>query len=115
MQQAVSHKRKCFKVWKAGGDRHAYQAAKRASNLAVHIAKTDAEKIAFKKINPRSVEIYRLAKQMRRENQDVIEDKPVRNNNGQMSLDVDSKKEAWREHYMHLLNAEFSWNPGGLS
>ena len=25
------------------------------------------------------------------------------------------KKEAWREHYMHLLNVEFSWNPGGLS
>ena len=67
VQQAVSHKRKCFKVWKAGGDRHAYQAAKRASNLAVHIAKTDAEKIAFKKINSRSVEIYRLAKQMRPE------------------------------------------------
>ena len=47
VQQAVSHKRKCFKVWKAGGDRNAYQAAKRASNLAVHIAKSDAEKIAF--------------------------------------------------------------------
>ena len=25
------------------------------------------------------------------------------------------KKEAWREHYMHLLNVEYSWNPGGLS
>ena len=114
MQQAVSHKRKCFKVWEAGGDRDASQAAKRASNLAVHITKTDAEKIAFKQINPRSVEIYRLAKQMRQKNQDVIGDKPVRNNNGQMSLNVDSKKEAWREHYMHLLNVEFSWNPGGL-
>ena len=115
MQQAVSHKRKCFKVWKAGGNRDAHQAAKRASNLAVHIAKTHAEKIAFKKTNARSVEIYRLAKQMRRENQDVIGDKSVRNNIGQMSLDVDSEKEAWREHYMHLLNVEFSWNPGGLS
>ena len=114
VQQAVSHKRKCFKVWKAGGDRDAYQAAKRAFNLAVHITKTDAEKIAFKKINPRSVEIYRLAKQMRRESQDVIGDKPVRNNNDQMSLDVDSKNEAWREHYMHFLNVEFLWNPSGL-
>ena len=82
VQQAVSHKRKCFKVWKAGGNRDAYQAAERASNLAVHIAKSDAEKIAFKQINPRSVEIYRLAKQIRRENQDVIGDKLVRNNNG---------------------------------
>ena len=25
------------------------------------------------------------------------------------------KKEAWREHYMHLLNVEFLWNPDGLS
>ena len=55
VQQAVSHKRECFKVWKAGEDRGAYQAAKRASNLAVHIAKTDAKKIAFKQINPKSV------------------------------------------------------------
>ena len=31
---------------------------------------------------------------MWRENQDVIGDKPVKNNNGQMSLDVDSEKEA---------------------
>ena len=31
-----------------------------------------------------------------------------------MSLHVDSKKEAWREHYIYLLNVEFSWNPGGL-
>ena len=51
---------------------------------------------------------------MRRDNQDFIGDKPVRNNNGQMSLDADSKKETWREHYMHLLNVEFSWNPGVL-
>ena len=110
----VSQKHKCFKIWKAG-DKDAYQVAKRASNLTVHIAKTDAENIAFKKINTRSVEIYRLAKQVRRENQDVIGAKPVKNNNGQMFLDVDSKKEAWREHYMYLFNVEFSWNPGGLS
>ena len=67
------------------------------------------------KKSTRYVEIYRLAKQKQRENQDVIGNKPVRNNNSQMSLDVDSKKEAWREHYMHLLNVEFSWNSGGLS
>ena len=36
VHQAVSHKRKCFKAWKAEGDRDAYQAAKHASNLAMH-------------------------------------------------------------------------------
>ena len=40
--KAVSHKRKCLKVWKTKENRDAYQAAERASNLAVHIAKSDA-------------------------------------------------------------------------
>ena len=56
--KAVSHKRKCLKVWKTGENRDAYEAAKRTSSLAVHIAKSDAEKIALKQINPSSVKIY---------------------------------------------------------
>ena len=43
-----------------------YQAAKRASNLAVRLAKKEAEKDVFKIFNPRSVEVYQMAKKMRR-------------------------------------------------
>ena len=52
---------------------------------------------------------------MRRDNQDVMGEKPVKNDAGQLSLDEESKKEAWKEHYERLLNVEFPWNPEDLS
>ena len=39
----------------------------------------------------------------------------VKNDEGQLSLDEESKKEAWKEHYERLLNVEFPWNPEDLS
>ena len=52
---------------------------------------------------------------MPRDNQDVMGEKPVKNDAGQLSLDEESKKEAWKEHYERLLNVEFPWNPEDLS
>ena len=102
-------------MWKAGGSRAAYNTAKRTSNRVVHQAKSEAEKVALQKIDARSGDVYRLAKQMRRDNQDVMGEKPVKNDAGQLSLDEESKKEAWKEHYERLLNVEFPWNPEDLS
>ena len=42
-------------------------------------------------------------------------EKPVKNDAGQLSLDEEAKKEAWREHYERLLNVEFPRNPEDLS
>ena len=42
-------------------------------------------------------------------------EKPVKNDAGQLSLDEEAKKEAWREHYERLRNVEFPWNPEDLS
>ena len=102
-------------MWKAGGSRTAYNTAKRTSNGVVHQAKSEAEKVALQKIDARSGDVYRLAKQMRRDNQDVMGEKPVKNDAGQLSLDEKSKKEAWKENYERLLNVEFPWNPEDLS
>ena len=115
VEEAVREKQRCFKLWKAGGSRAAYNTAKRTSNRAVHQARSEAEKVALQKIDPRSGDVYRLAKQMRRDNQDVMGEKPVKNDAGQLSLDEEAKKEAWREHYERLLNVEFPWNPEDLS
>ena len=41
-------------------------------------------------------------------------EKPVKNDAGQLSLDEESKKEAWKEHYERILNVEFPWNPEDL-
>ena len=52
---------------------------------------------------------------MRRDNQDVMGEKPVKNDEGLLSLDEDAKKDAWKEHYERLLNVEFPWNTEDLS
>ena len=98
VEEAVREKRRCFKLWKAGGSRAAYNTAKRTSNHAIHQVRSEAEKVALQKIDPRSGDVYRLAKQMRRDNQDVMGEKPVKNDAGQLSLDEEAKKEAWTEH-----------------
>ena len=102
--EAVKEKRRCVKLWKAGGSRAAYNTAKRASNRAVHEAKSEAERVTLQKIDPKSADIYRLAKQMRCDNQDVMGDKPVKNDAGQLSLDEEAKRAAWKDHYERLLN-----------
>ena len=72
-------------------------------------------RLLSRKKDARSGDVYRLAKQMRHDNQDVMGEKPVKNDAGQLSLDKESKKEAWKEHYERLLNVEFPWNPEDLS
>ena len=66
-------------------------------------------------LTPKSSEVYRLANQFRRENTDVVGDKPVKNDAGEMSMSEDSKQKAWLEHYQRLLNVEFDWDPDQLS
>ena len=43
------------------------------------------------------------------ENQDVIGEKCIRGDNGNLSLDDASKKLAWKQHYERLLNTGFPW------
>ena len=47
---------------------------------------------------------------MRTENQDVIGEKYIQSDNGNLSLDAVSKKLAWKQHYDELLNIEFLWS-----
>ena len=111
----MREKRRCFKAWKAGGSREAYNVAKRAANHAVYHARQEAQKMAVGDVDPKTADIYKLAKQMRRENQGVVGEKPVKNDDGALSLDEDAKKVAWKQHYQRLLNIEFPWKPEDLS
>ena len=52
---------------------------------AVHHARQEADKKVYENIDPKSSEVYRLANQFRRENIDVVGDKPVKNDAGEMS------------------------------
>ena len=115
MEKAIAAKWTAFKAWKAGkGTRASYDAAKRNARHAVHHARQEADKKVYENIGPKSSEVYRLANQFRRENTDVVGDKPVKNDAGEMSMSEDSKQKALLEHYKRLLNVEFDWEPDHL-
>ena len=75
----------------------------------------EADKEVYKNIDPKSSELYRLANQLRKENVDVVGDKPMKNDAGEMPMSDDSKQMAWLEHYQRLPNAESDWDPNHLS
>ena len=81
----------------------------------MHHACQEADKKVYENIDPKSSEVYPLANQFRRENTDVVGDKPMKNDAGEMSMSEDSKQKAWLEHYQRLLNVEFDWDPDHLS
>ena len=104
--EVITAKRKAFKAWKTGkGTRASYHAAKGIARRAVHHAHQEAYEEVYKNIDPKSSELYPLANQFRKENADVVGDKPVKNDAGEMSMNKDSKQKAWLEHYQRLLNA----------
>ena len=52
---------------------------------------------------------------MRKDNVDVVGDKPVKNDAWEMSMSEEAKQNAWAEHYERLFNVEFDWVPDHLS
>ena len=116
MEKVIAAKRQAFKAWKTGkGTRASYNEAKCIARHAVHHARQEADKAVYENIDRKSSEIYSLANQLRRENSDVVGDKPVKNDAEEMSLSEDSNQKAWLEHYQRLLNIEFDWDPDHLS
>ena len=66
------------------GTRASYHAAKPIARRAVHHARKEADKEVYKNIDPKSSELYCLANQFRKENADVVGDKPVKNDAEEM-------------------------------
>ena len=68
----ISEKRRLRKLWKAGGSKDKYSDAKRKARYAVYKVKRNAEKEKFASVEDNKENIFRVAKQMHTENQDVI-------------------------------------------
>ena len=116
VDDAITAKRQAFKAWKAGKcTRASYKTAKRISRRVVHHACHEADKVVYEGIDHKSSDIFRLANQMRKENVDVVGDKPVKNDTREMSMREEAKQNAWAEHYERLLNVKFDWDLDHLS
>ena len=125
VDEAVKEKRRCFKVWSRlkkqkvycdarKAARAAYDTAKKHAKRVVWLAKQDAAETVYANVDHKGPEIHCMAKQMRRQNQDICSEMPVRNNQGELCLDDSERMKAWVEHYKSLLNVEFSWDEGAL-
>ena len=79
----------------------------------MHHVRQEANKKVYENIDPNSSEVYRLDNQFRRENADVVGDKPMKNDAGEMSMSENWKQKAWLEHYQRLFNVDF--DPDHLS
>jgi len=51
---------------------------------------------------------------MKDENQDIVGDKCIKDDNGNMTFDDKSKLDAWKCHYEKPLNVEFPWGSDSL-
>ena len=122
---AIARKRSCYKALKAleksdpsdgaiASAKAEYSDAKRTARREVWLAKSKAEKAKFADISPTGTDIFRLAKQMSRENQDIVGEMCIKNDDGELAISDDKKLKAWVEHYDRLLNVEFDWPADSL-
>ena len=54
--------------------------------------------------------MFKIVKQMKATNRDVVGDKCFKNDNGELVFTDDEKHLAWKEYYQRLLNEEFPWD-----
>ena len=59
--------------------------------------------------------MFKIAKQMKKTNQDVVGEKCIRNDEGNLASTEEEKKLSWKSHYEKLLNTEFDWDRDSLS
>ena len=107
---AIKEKRKAWNEWKKGGCRETYNRAKAIAKKAVFQAKQVVEEAKFARVASNPSEIFKIARQMKQENLDVIGDKSIYDDEGKFCVGVKDKKRAWEQHYNRLCNEEFPWN-----
>ena len=59
--------------------------------------------------------IFKLAKKIKHENQDVISERCIKNDEIKHITAEEDRLKAWKDHYNHLLNIEFPWESEPLA
>ena len=97
-------------IWKNGGSKEDYVLAKKVAKRRVLAAKKKKkdEKEKMKDVKTDTHIIYRIAKQLKQENKDIVSKKCIRDNIGVLAFNEEGKK-AGKQHYDRLLNVEFPW------
>ena len=65
--------------------------------------------------NKDEVTLFCIAKKIRKQYQDTVGEKRVKDDDNKLAYSDIAKKNAWKQHYQRLLNAEFLWAETSLS
>ena len=111
VSKAVKEKKLRWKEWKRGdGSKERYLSAKRSAKHAVYLAKKMAEP-RFKEVGRN---IFKIAKHMKGTNRDVVGEKCVKNDDGNIAFSEEDIKNAWKSYHSRLLNHENEWDMSSL-
>ena len=108
----IKETRLLWKIWKSGGSKEGYLEAKRVAKKEVYAAKKKAEEVQFANVASDKEDrnqLFKIARQMVKTNADVVGDKCVTNDDGELACTDLEKLSAWKQHHEKLLNKEFPW------
>ena len=86
VNDAVKEKRRLWKIRENGGSKEDYVLAKKVDKWWVFAAKKKAEKEKMKDIETETHIIYRIAKQMKQENKDIVGEKCIWDDSAVLAL-----------------------------
>ena len=103
--------------WVEGGAIEKYLQAKRKTKSAVYAARKRAQEDKFGdlKYNDQRNQIFKEARRMKNEYQDIVGEKCIKDDDGNLAFDDKSKLAARKCQYEKLLNVEFPWDSNTLS
>ena len=113
IDQCIKEKRRLWKELKSGGSKNLYLEAKCRARTAMYAEKQKQKENRFADVLRREDqrnEVFKIAKQMKKTNQDVIGEKCIHNDEGNLASTEEEKKLAWKSHYEKLLNTELDWD-----
>ena len=111
VQAAIKEKSIARKIWEHDNNdqtREGYRQAKRVAKRMVAIAKREANREWYEKLETTEGEkiIYRVAEARRKERQDVGELGVIKDENGNIIIDEENIKKRWKNYFSQLLNTE---------
>jgi hypothetical protein len=118
-EAAVAEKREKFLAWQKSqgeNDKAAYKHAKKTAQRVIAKAQSDERQKFGEMLESEDGKgnLFKVAKQMVKENKDVVGVGCVKDNDGKIVVEETEVKEVWRKYFEKLMNEEFDWNRDSL-
>ena len=111
VQRVIREKKGAYKKWQKSGeenDRIAYKQKKKQSKKEIASAKRNVwdEWMKISGDSKKKGDLFKIAKQMKRERQEVVGGRYVKDSKGEIKVEEKEIMERWREYFEKLLNEQ---------